>query len=398
MRLGLGGSTDSGDNARKACRAMFTLPRGRQQPDPLARELCGTVVDLRTRRALVTPHAPLASTKFAKKGLNACLTHTAYTMHTFYDGTVLTLYSWEPFPGEREWALASSGGYDVTTFKWMGPSTFAQLLVELAGRLAPRFAGAHRLRLGEGGRVECDLPPGEYTFDMRHHSFHPLRSDPEHLVLLRAPPGLDPLDLERGASSPCPPGATYETLLAEAEAGGHYGYVLVSADPGVTKEFHAVRIETTKIRQIRSLVYDATRNYREVDPEERMSLCAAKAMLHPDTRALFLSYFPDWAPFAEQFHGLVLRVRDETASRCWEKTMAPHARVLKSDSPAVEACVSKILDRMGALIKDPKNMVMTPDLRMNLVMGFILLPEENALLFLRTLVALRREQVALLAE
>jgi len=251
---------------------------------PLARQCCGLVVDLRTRRPLVRAPFPLPA-RAADHRTDAMLSAGRYSVRQLRDGTVLSLYHWD-----GRWHLASASGYDVSEFRWIGPLTYAGLLVDLLLRLAPKFAEAYGIAL-EGGRVQAPRLPSDacLVFDMRHANHQPYRLDPEHVVLLASTgAGQCPvLDLEQETDMACTARSVGDLVTTPSL----YGFLLIEKDA----PHFAVRIESNLLMTLRSLVYDVAGACE--DPDDRLHYCAAAAMLQPGYASEFASLFPQLVPY-----------------------------------------------------------------------------------------------------
>jgi hypothetical protein len=161
--------------------------RARGLPDSALRyESNGLVVDARTWRALAVPPGafnPRANTRM----VDTLLADHLYDIVRVDDGTIVTLYCWAHPTEGAVWALASSGGYDVSSLRWLGDLTYAGVFHDLATRIYPAFAAATGLSLETrpGGVTRLAFtrldPSCCYTVGFRHHAFHPLIADPERM-------------------------------------------------------------------------------------------------------------------------------------------------------------------------------------------------------------------------
>lgn len=153
----------------------------------LCSESSGVVIDARTWRVLSLPPRAFCSQP-ATKDLDRMLGDGLYDIIPVDDGTVLTLYAWDHPVEGHVWCLASSNGYDVSSLKWMGPLTYAEVFADLANRLYPDFVKASGMSLvvpPGGGTTRLAFKTLDtskcYTIGLRHHNFHPLREDPERM-------------------------------------------------------------------------------------------------------------------------------------------------------------------------------------------------------------------------
>jgi hypothetical protein len=159
-------------------------PRGRGAP--LYYACNGLVLDARTWRALAVPPCAF-NLRPSAKAVDPFLAEGLYDVIRADDGTVVTLYRWDHPTDGGVWALASSNGYDVSSLRWIGPRTYAEVVHDLAARLYPAFVaeaglGLERTPGGETRLTFARLDPAYcYTLGFRHHDFHPVRADPERL-------------------------------------------------------------------------------------------------------------------------------------------------------------------------------------------------------------------------
>lgn len=85
----------------------------------------------------------------------------SYDIYPVIDGTVVTLYWYEP---AKAWRLSSSHGYDVTDMRWIGARTYMEALLELA----TQYNAFSLERLNRA----CS-----YTIGFRHPDFQPMKYD-----------------------------------------------------------------------------------------------------------------------------------------------------------------------------------------------------------------------------
>lgn len=152
----------------------------------LQRECNGVVIDTNTWRILALPPPQHVSSGIIGKKINYLLKKGTFDVIPIQDGTIVTLYSWEHPTEGRKWAISSSRGYDVSSFTWSGPLTYAEILDDLFSRLYPEFkeqTGMKLLRDGKKTHLSfANLDhTRSYTIGFRHHNFHPLLKDPERI-------------------------------------------------------------------------------------------------------------------------------------------------------------------------------------------------------------------------
>jgi len=170
---------------------------------PICAECNGVVLDAETWEYLAVPprefnyRAPEAAVDvFLAKGL--------YDIIQVSDATVVTLYK---HPARKDaWCISSSNGYDVSSFRWMGGKTFAEVIYELLGAYVAFAAETQMGLVRVAGGDETDLggdsapkktaetfltfkkldPACSYTIGVRHHNYHPLLHDPPGAWNIRA--------------------------------------------------------------------------------------------------------------------------------------------------------------------------------------------------------------------
>jgi hypothetical protein len=300
------------------------------------------------------------------------------------DGTVLTLYAWDHPVEGHIWCLASSNGYDVSTLKWMGPLSYAEVFADLAKRLYPEFAKASGMSLvvGPGGAARLAFTALDaskcYTVGLRHHNFHPLREDPErmwqiqHALLADDSPilcygvgGLPGIPLQKKFANSLAPRTVAELLqrthgaLDRAKAhigavqrranespalGGEspdeaqkgeggpandkadalcYGFILRSTDVSRTGSQSDVLIESDLLKSVRRLAYDkAPRQFRDqLTCLSRLEYNAIRAFLTPEDRKTFLALYPAWKARFHAYDAFVRNVIRQTIHHLRVKSM-----------------------------------------------------------------------------
>jgi hypothetical protein len=90
----------------------------------------------------------------------------------------------------RMWSMASNNGYDISSYKWMGKMTYAEVFYDLVDRLYPEFkaqTGIDILYIAHKTDIKTILtftnldPNFCYTMGFRHHNFHPMKADGEKI-------------------------------------------------------------------------------------------------------------------------------------------------------------------------------------------------------------------------
>lgn len=374
--------------------------RARGLPDSALRYECnGLVVDARTWRALAVPPGafnPRANTRM----VDTLLADSLYDIVRVDDGTIVTLYCWaHPVEGPV-WALASSGGYDVSSLRWLGELTYAGVFHDLATRIYPAFAEAAGLSLvtRPGGVTRLAFthlnPACCYTVGFRHHAFHPLTADPERMwqvqctdlsgelprvayggaglphipaqhvlsdaelaaALGQAPLtcealralGRDALDVAcafigRIAAGAAPMPAAGAPLPAPLA----YGFILRTRDPARTGEHGDVLLETPLLARVRKIVYEraplAVRD--NLTSADRLEYNAMRAFLTAGDRADFRALYPGWNSRLDQFEQFVNNVVSMIIHALRQRAMAPASREPSMRTPTGQVAAA-LLDHI----------------------------------------------------
>jgi hypothetical protein len=355
--------------------------RARGLPDSALRHECnGLVVDARAWRPLAVPPGafnPRANTRM----VDAMLTDDLYDIIPVDDGTIVTLYCWAHPTAGPTWALASSGGYDVSGLQWFGRLTYAGVFHDLVTRLYPAAAHAAGMSFDAAASrlAFAQLDPACcYTVGFRHHAFHPLTADPERMWQIQCTdlagdrpravhgggiphiPGQRVLrdhELARLLGSRMPTeglreagAVTCESLRALgrdalpraiAAIGAHelaplnYGFILRTRDPARTGEHGDVLLETPLLARVRKLAYErAPPNVRDhLAPAERFEYNAMRAFLTVGDRADFQALYPGWAPRLAAFGQFVDNVVARVIHALRQRAMAPASREPAARTP-----------------------------------------------------------------
>ncbi len=392
--------------------------RGRSEV-PLSRECNGVVVDARTWRALAVPPCAFNAAPAAKV-VDELLAEGAYDIFRVDDGTVVTLYCWLHPADGLVWALASSNGYDVSSLRWTGPRTYAELFHDLATRLYPDFVAATGLGIERKSKDSTRLtfatldPRRCYTVGFRHHDFHPLVADPERIWQIQHTDlsGADPVVFPGGAEGGLPgvPGQaphlpfafgeppSLDTLrgflqgavaAATAALSGpapaphslNYGFILRSRDRGRTGAHSDILVESPLLARVRRLVYErpprAVRD--ELDPAERLEYSAMRAYLTAGERADFLALFPAWAPRFQAYGELVANVTRLVIHDIRQRAMAPASR-----EPAFQSPTGRVALALAAHIRRHESLSAFHRDTEGIVRDYVTNPE-YALLLIRAL-------------
>jgi hypothetical protein len=386
--------------------------RGAGRASQIHYECNGVVLDARTWRILSMPpgafnHSPTAKT------VDAYLARGLYDVIRADDGTVVTLYGWTDPRGETAWAMSTSGAYDVSTLRWLGEKTYAEIFCDLVERLYPAFKDAAGMSLTETGTLAFSkLDAGRcYTVGFRHWDFHPLRADPERMWQIQAcESGMHFVPPRMPGALPVIPGQTVESAEALAAkqipatlaglrddgrdalaaaanyisvnpAGVpatspthgyilkppsilNYGFILRSRDPNVTGIHSDILVETPLLARIRKLAYErAPRADRDaLAPSEGFAYNAWRALLTPGQRETFLSLYPEWKERFTVYSDFLSNVVEAIIHAIRLRAMAPATRepALKTATGRVAAALLEHISRcesVSAFHKDLESVV-----------------------------------------
>ena len=153
----------------------------------------GIIVDTTTLKPISIPPLPCIKALSNKKitEINKALSQELCDIIKIEDGTMVTLYSWIHPQNGRMWAIASNNGYDISSYKWMGKLTYAEIFYDLVDRLYPAFkaqTGMDILYIAHtNDTIKTILTFTNldhnfcYTIGFRHHDFHPMKADSEKI-------------------------------------------------------------------------------------------------------------------------------------------------------------------------------------------------------------------------
>lgn len=183
-----------------SCRLVLSCNRKNvRTTTPICGECNGAVIDTRAWKMLSVPPRAF-NPRPAPREIDAHLAAGAYDLIHVDDGTVVTIYRWDHPKYGPVWDLASSNGYGISTLKWMGAKTYAEIVFEVMS-MYPAFireTKASLVRVGEGEtRIHFGAlsPQKSYTIGFRHHDFHPMLTDPQRMWQIQS------VDLATGAAS-----------------------------------------------------------------------------------------------------------------------------------------------------------------------------------------------------
>lgn len=216
-------SVPRGGDGSLTCRMVFTTDRYPKHPNPICAESNGYVVDARTWTPLAIPPRAFCPNPKPTE-INKFLKERLYDVIMVDDGTVVTLYQWNHPTDGAQWDMATANGYGMSSMRWMGPKTYAEIVFEVASKY-PEFVKATEMRLvvdDNNTRIEFGKldPKFCYTLGFRHHDFHPLRQDPERMWQIQSV-NLETGKIDYSAKLPGIPEQTIEVKAALHDSHAH---------------------------------------------------------------------------------------------------------------------------------------------------------------------------------
>ena len=197
-----------------------------------------------------------------------------YDIMKVIDGTVITLYYWN-----NRWNISTSNSYDVSSFYWMGPLTYVEVIYDLLSRLYPDAIEKNGIEFIDNCNLDfANLDKNKsYTIGIRHHDFHPLLLDPERMwniqnvdltngkveyndgligipnqQVISAVDSIDQLNYLNKMSIP-------DAIRSENPV-FNYGYILRSKKPEVTKEYSNILLSSNLLKKIKKNIYEYPSN------------------------------------------------------------------------------------------------------------------------------------------
>lgn len=289
----------------------------------LSRECNGVVLGLPNWTLLSYP-APMARNTY--RVADVIRSFGKYSIYEVKDGTVVTLYWYEP---QQKWCMSSTNGYDVSNHTWMGPRTYSETLHLILQKYNFNFKNLNK--------SHC------YCIGFRHHEFHPLLKDPQCAWIVQvcnvsdantAAPRITLVSDEIGLPVQRPVVATtrdvfpaedrslidyFKSIENAGEPHIHYGFVLRAADDNILVESKLLQ----RIRQIMyNIPYDKKKSSAGISSENRLNYVVLRAYLSKRDRNLFLNLFPQFigkfkhydSVFSKLANRIIALIRDKTST------------------------------------------------------------------------------------
>lgn len=296
-------SKKSTEKFQNVSRILLTTKRNRKHDNQLSRECNGVVLQFPSWDPLVIP-SPILD-------LNCNLSKTNFANYNIYkinDGTTITLYYYN-----NKWCIASTNGVDISSLKWIGPTTYMNAFLAAAANY-PGF------KLNNLDKSLC------YTVGFRFKDHHPL-CDPSHphvwfisaykLDTLERITNLDNLQIPHHTVIQLPTNLTNNREIANflsetnevailnkiksrdhnssqssLQLPTHYGYILRSIDNMAPSYV----IESSLMKQIRNLFYNQPKpkfTHIKIDHSNRLEYAILRSYLNVDARCDFKNLFPE---------------------------------------------------------------------------------------------------------
>ncbi len=161
-------------------RVMFVANIRSSPPSSLTYEARSVIMDLRTLAIIAAPPPPMV-TDFNPRIVNKYLEQGKYRAYRIRDGTVITLYTYK-----GRLCMGSASSMDISDQIGRGGLSFGTMFLEAAST-DPTFMELSGLGTGNDGTLRWKLPRGiSATLGFRHHSIHPLSSDPMGVWFIRS--------------------------------------------------------------------------------------------------------------------------------------------------------------------------------------------------------------------
>jgi hypothetical protein len=319
------------------------------------------------------------------KLVNAHLESSRYDIIPIEDGTVITLYNWIGPTGSC-WSISSSNAYDVSTIKWSGTRTYAQIIYDLCVRKYPSFVESSGMTLDTADDYALlqftNLDPAYcYTFGFRHHDFHPVTHDQERIWQIRSvnmlngipdaadrmngiPLQVEPIEMTEKTIASITNNCINAIIHAKAaiasgstSAKFNYGYILRSKNIRDTREYSDIMIESPLLAVVRKMHYTRVNKPNQETPSTDVVVeyNAMRIYLSSDAcRAEFIEFHPDWVGKYAQYDEYITGIVDEMMRIMRTKIPPNPSRYTKMCAKLIKHIVSSY-----SLTVDSKNLEQT---------------------------------------
>lgn len=392
---------DEGDRARDgrgpSQRALLMCPRGScDHRIPLAEECNGVVVDLESWAVLSYPPPALAH-RPRRDVVLAGMAAGAYTVAVVDYGTVATLYH-----TRGRWAVSTAASFEIDDKIWIGTLTFRTVIADVLTAYGLQLLPDGRLLDQAGAPVSAEWC---YTFGFHHPEYHPFNGRGQwpkrawfiravHLrafnatankrltpAMVRTAPAdvagfqlMAPQQIDEGLTAAARerPEETLDLMMRTnqgaqtrytgvldgelAEAGPHYGYILLSRDA----EFASCLLESTLMENLRRMV--CIRPPETVRPADRFLYMTFMATCNIATKSIFRRMFIGAAELGARGDKLIYHI-----SSLIVESFKPRY------TPGADA-VSQVVDHLRGQMIEKKLMVDRAPASINIVQDFVCSP------------------------
>ena len=271
--------------------------------DKLWLESNGLVIDAKNRKVLAQPPMSFKS-NIDVKTVDTHIANNMYDLLLVEDGTVISLYYWEPL---NSWRISTTRGYDMTTCKW-GHMTYIDILKELLV-LYKTTEDEFYSKLDKNT---------SYTFGFKHHSMHPFwegNSNPINKLWFIQSVCDNNISYTFGhfnipSQKKCANVCNTKTLFKDLSASLYsyfnnehvlYGFILRSRDVSVTGVNSNIMLESSLLQKIRQFYYHS--NINDIVQQftyDRDKFIVINAYLNNNYTKLFIDLFPHNKPYYEK--------------------------------------------------------------------------------------------------
>lgn len=349
------------DTSPQQVRIQLTADRNRANfSNTHAAQYNGVIIEYPSLR-VIAQQMPMFNPKARLKSVKL----SNYDVYEIIDGTIVMLYWYA-----NKWCLATTNGYDVGDYTWLGNTSYFAAITELAAKY-PNFS------FDALDKTKC------YTIGFHHPDFHPLHGDPAKLWLVQVwRPTDDGLMVAEDVDIGLPKQRPIEVksinfLLKENEKAiaryfnsppqnirTEYGYFLRAKEPTPNGD---ILLESNLLRRIRQQIYNLPKpnksNIKLTTSERRTRYITLRAYLMSH-KPQFLAMFPQFAgtfkKYDTQFADLEKRVvtalrnrqvRDNVMKAISDSTSRPVDRLTALILRGLESCVKvNALDHVGTSI------------------------------------------------
>lgn len=272
---------------------------------PMSAECNGLVIDVNNSKILAMPPSRFIS-NVDSNIVAPHLSNNIYDIYLVEDGTVISMYYWEPL---KKWVISTTRSHDNTNAKW-GDYTYSEVINDLLGPNAVDFYNSLDKNTS-------------YTFGIKHASMHPFREggpDPINKIWFIQSYngtvsytfdnsfGINPQIKVRYPNNLQTIFANLKYSLPDYMNNGSvlYGYILRSNNPLKTGYYSNIILESSLLQKIRHMCYNSIiNNTATAKAYNRELYMIISAFLNINVRALFIELFPH---YIEQYDAIATAI------------------------------------------------------------------------------------------